>query len=158
MFRSLHFLFQGAAIGDGCWGNDVGTCAFSEGLFKYQLLPSFNHNRPFDHLPLCTMSSSSCHRRRAHQLLLLWRPRDGVSGALPGLSLTCSLCRRKSLPSAETSSLRSLSSAAPSWLRWTRASAVFPPPIAPRPSLYVSLSLSLSPPSPFPPFFFFCLA
>ena len=26
--------FKGAAIGDGCWGNRVGTCAFSSGKAK----------------------------------------------------------------------------------------------------------------------------
>eukprot|EP01052_Picozoa_sp_SAG31_P026736 SAG31_NODE_2446_length_5678_cov_9.411185_3_plen_67_part_00 len=26
--------FSGAAIGDGCWGNRVGTCAFNSGKAK----------------------------------------------------------------------------------------------------------------------------
>lgn len=51
--------FKGAAIGDGCWGNEVGLCAFSSGKAK-QIQVEFLHGHAMYDQPLYKSIHSAC--------------------------------------------------------------------------------------------------
>jgi serine carboxypeptidase-like clade 1 len=51
--------FKGAAIGDGCWGNRVGTCAFNSGKAKQIKAEFFQGHGMYDQ-PLYTKIKAAC--------------------------------------------------------------------------------------------------